>query len=70
MTVFLVEACKLSLMDMKYSPGNIKLSNGNCFEPNDPVTDLNSLALRKGLSATEVIMHGRILLGLRFLILV
>ncbi|MEA5468973.1 nitrate ABC transporter ATP-binding protein [Spirulina sp. 06S082] len=54
--VFSTAARELGLLDMKYNRIPIKLFDGTVFDPEDPITYLNELAIKQDFSIAEVVL--------------
>ena len=57
--VFSTAARELGILDVKYTRGAIKLSDGTTFNPDDPIGYLQDLAIKRDISIAEVILDSR-----------
>ncbi len=53
-SVFSTAARELGLLDVKYNRGSIQLFDGSTFNADDPISYLNSLAIKRDFSIAEV----------------
>lgn len=57
-SVFSTAARELGLLDTKQSRGKIALFDGDEFNPEDPITYLNNLKIKRDFSIAEIILDG------------
>jgi bicarbonate transport system ATP-binding protein len=55
-TVFSTAARELGLLDTKYNRGKIQLFDGTQFDPDDPITYLNDLKIKRDFSIAEIVL--------------
>ena len=57
--VFSTAARELGVLDVKYNRGSIQLFDGSTFDPEDPISYLNNLKIKRDFTMAEIILDSR-----------